>query len=90
MMIIKDENLAPFQIRATEQQFILEEIKTIEKGERIGETYEDQIGFYSKISSVVKEVAKRKTIRSQDEGSLQDFLREYKEISHYIMRRIDD
>lgn len=61
------------QIVSDSRQYLLQEIKVVSTGEKKGETYEDTLGYYSKIENALK-AYKELRIRNSEATSIDELL----------------
>lgn len=85
-MLIKSEAIEPFVIRIDEDQFVLIEIKTSEKGIK----YEHIYGYFINLAILIRRIVQIKIARNEEIKTLVGFISEWKSVQKQITEAIKD
>lgn len=88
-MKIEDPLLFPYFVDVDDANFTLREICTVQEGDNKGSTYEQTIGYYSSLQSILRKVALLKVINEESVVDLKTFANKYITVLQNLLQ-IDD
>lgn len=88
-MKITDDLLNPYFVDVDESNFTLKEVCTVQEGNNTGNTYEQTIGYYSSLQSILRKVALLKVINEESVVDLKTFANKYITVLQNLLQ-IDD
>ena len=75
-------------IKVEENQFTLYVVKTYEKGNNIGETYTQDVGYFSKLENALQKMVRLETMNKNEVMPLKDYILWWKEVSSQLLSDI--